>query len=102
MRVRVQGDAYVGMAQPLRHLQLREGGPCSVSVEVSFGSEDVTLSVADNGRGFELRETSQLAQLGKLGLLGMKERAQLLGAEFTIQSRPGQGTSVRVRLPIKG
>ncbi len=80
----------------------KHAGPCSASVEVSFSSEDVTLSVTDNGRGFELRETGQLAQLGKLGLLGMQERAQLLGAEFSIRSRPGQGTSVRVRLPTKG
>jgi PAS domain S-box-containing protein len=87
--------------EALRNVE-KHAGPCSVSVEVSFGSEDATLSVTDNGQGFELPEAGQLPQLGKLGLLGMQERAQLLGAEFTIQSRPGQGTSVRVRLPTKG
>jgi len=87
--------------EALRNVE-KHAGPCSVSVEVTFGSEDVTLSVTDNGQGFEPPEAGQLAQLGKFGLLGMQERAQLLGAEISIQSRPGQGTSVRVRLPAKG
>lgn len=62
----------------------------------------MTLSVTDNDQGFELLEAGQLARLGKLGLLSMQELAQLFGAEFSIQSRPGQRTSVRVRLPAKG
>ena len=86
--------------EALRNVE-KHAGSCSASVEVSFGSEDVTLSVTDNGRGFELPEAGQLAQLGKLGLLGMQERAELLRAEFTIESHPGQGTSVRVRLPTR-
>jgi signal transduction histidine kinase len=60
----------------------------------------VTLTISDDGRGFEPPEQSaRLARLGKLGLLGMQERAELLGADFAIESRPGRGTSVRVRLP---
>ena len=63
---------------------------------------DAARTVTDNGRGFELRETGHLAELGKLGVLGMRERAQLMGAEFTIESRPGRGTSMRVRMPAGG
>ena len=85
--------------EALRNVE-KHAGPCSASVEVKFGPEDVTLSITDNGRGFDLPEIDgRLARLGKLGLLGMQERAQLLGAEFSIQSRAGQGTTVRARLP---
>jgi PAS domain S-box-containing protein len=84
--------------EALRNVE-KHAGPCSANVEVRFNVEDVTLSITDNGRGFQPRETGRLAQLGKLGLLGMQERAQLLGAEFAIESRLGEGTTVRVKLP---
>ena len=87
--------------EALRNVE-KHAGPCSASVEVNFGSEDVTLCITDDGRGSELPETGHLAQLAKLGILGMQERAQLLGAQFTFESRPGRGTRVRVRLPAKG
>jgi signal transduction histidine kinase len=86
--------------EALRNVE-KHAGHCSVNVEVSFGRDDVILSIIDDGRGFELAETGQLARLGKLGLLGMQERAELLGAEFAIESHPGTGTSVRVRLPVQ-
>lgn len=87
--------------EALRNVE-KHAGRCSASVEVSFTPDDVTLSITDDGRGFELLRTGQLAQLGKLGLLGMQERAELLEAEFAIESHPGTGTSVRVRLPTQG
>ena len=86
--------------EALRNVE-KHAGPCSANVEVNFNPEEVTLSIADNGKGFELQETGQLAQLGKLGLLGMQERAELLGAAFMIESHPGRGTRVQVRLPAQ-
>ncbi len=85
--------------EALRNVE-KHAGPCSASVEVNFGPKDVALTITDDGRGFEPPEQgARMARLGKLGLLGMQERAELLGAEFAIESRPGRGTSVRVRLP---
>ena len=54
------------------------------------------LSVADNGRGFT--EHDERAS-PSLGLLGMRERAAMLGGETTVTSAPGRGTVVTVRLP---
>jgi len=54
------------------------------------------VEVADDGRGISEAEQSGI---GSLGLLGMRERAQLLGGEFTIGGVPGRGTTLRVRLP---
>ena len=54
----------------------------------------VALEVADDGRGFAFDE----AERG-LGIAGMRERALLVGGELTIESRPGEGTTVRLTLP---
>jgi two-component system sensor histidine kinase UhpB len=54
----------------------------------------VTLEVADDGRGFAFDESE-----GGLGIAGMRERALLIGAELTIESRPGSGTTVRLSVP---
>ena len=75
----------------------KHAGECSAKVTIEFRDEDVRLKVADDGRGFE-RTASGSAREGKLGLLGMRERAELLGADFQIESAVGSGTSVSVVL----
>jgi PAS domain S-box-containing protein len=57
------------------------------------------LEVRDNGRGIQECEVSTPRSLG---LLGMRERAILLGGELTIQGTPGKGTVVTLRIPIGG
>ncbi|HET8567122.1 MAG TPA: sensor histidine kinase [Solirubrobacterales bacterium] len=54
----------------------------------------VVLEVADDGRGFAFDESER-----GLGIGGMRERALLIGAELTIESRPGRGTTVRLTVP---
>jgi two-component system sensor histidine kinase DegS len=69
-------------------------------VTVEFGNEKIILTVKDNGKGFELPERiGDLASAGKLGLAGMQERAQLIGGTLTLQSKPGEGTTVIVEIP---
>jgi signal transduction histidine kinase len=53
------------------------------------------LEIADDGVGFD----SAIPTRDHFGLVGMKERAQALGGEFSISSRPGDGTKVEVVLP---
>jgi signal transduction histidine kinase len=57
--------------------------------------EDLLLAVQDDGKGFRESEVA-----GSLGLLGMKERAQACGGSVQVSSRPGQGTTVTVRVPL--
>jgi signal transduction histidine kinase len=61
----------------------------------------VSLIVEDDGAGFDADAVMQrpVAQ-DKLGLLGMEERVKLVGGTFTIESTPGTGTTVFVRLPL--
>jgi PAS domain S-box-containing protein len=67
----------------------------AVSMKVSEGA--LLLTVGDNGRGVTDKE---LGRQDALGLLGMRERAESVGAQLTIEGVPGQGTTVRLRVPM--
>ena len=69
-------------------------------VEVTLQREagEVTLTVSDDGVGFALDAPRKPACYG---LLGLRERAMLLGGEVAIESAPGRGTLVEVRLPLE-
>jgi len=59
----------------------------------------ITITVEDNGRGFDVAEGHRdPKQAEGLGLLSMRERAELVGGTLTIESVPGQGTTVSVRV----
>jgi signal transduction histidine kinase len=64
------------------------------------GEDGVELTVRDDGRGFEPeRRGADSEGTGGLGLGGMAERARLVGGELTIESRPGGGTELCLRVP---
>lgn len=68
------------------------------SVEVSIESRDdlIVLIVGDDGKGFNIKDAN-LHSKG-IGLIGMKERAELMGGTFEIESAPGEGATVYVRI----
>lgn len=70
-----------------------------VSLRVAFERNDVKLSVADNGIGFDQPALNALVTAGSLGLLGMQERAKLVGGRCQVRSRPGEGTHVSAEIP---
>jgi signal transduction histidine kinase len=72
-----------------------------VSVLLQRRADQVSLIVEDDGRGFDAAAVLQTpATQGRLGLLGMQERAALAGGSAEIESRPGAGTTVYVRMPL--
>ncbi len=80
----------------IRHAQATRA---TIDLELRDGRLD--LSVVDDGSGFDVRKTMEPAVLGKaVGLMGLQERVEMLGGEFGIDSQPGRGTTVRVRLPV--
>lgn len=76
-----------------KHAQARQ-----VWIGCSETTNDLVLEVRDNGDGFSPQDVTSASQYG---LRGMRERAELIGADFQVISRPGDGTTVRVSLPLK-
>ncbi len=75
----------------------KHSGSNSAEVELFFGDEDLTLTVRDHGSGLP---ATRKRQRPGLGLTAMHERAELVNGELTIQSRPGEGTTVRLHVPL--
>ncbi|MFH0769041.1 MAG: PAS domain S-box protein [Chloroflexota bacterium] len=77
----------------------RHSGATHAEITVQFDEAKMKITVSDNGKGFVVPSAaSDLARSGKLGLTGMRERAQLVGANLTVQSEPGKGCNVIVEL----
>jgi PAS domain S-box-containing protein len=74
-----------------RHARAR-----NVGVVLERRDDRLLLIVEDDGAGFDL---SRALQKGRLGLVGMRERAQMMGGDLTIETSPGQGTAVYVEVP---
>ena len=60
------------------------------------------LEIGDNGNGFTEHRVKEAQRDGHLGLLGMRERAELLGGSFRLEAAPSQGTRIRVTVPRPG
>lgn len=87
------GQEAVGNA--VRHAQAT-----TLSVSLDFGPREVRLEVKDDGRGFDAA-TYDGGRGGHFGLVGMRERAEQMGGEANVNSTPGAGTEVTVRVPIE-
>jgi two-component system, NarL family, sensor histidine kinase UhpB len=83
--------AQESLTNALRH---SDAGSATVSLEAD--ADSVTLRVADDGKGMPEQLPAATA-----GIAGMRERALLVGGRLTIDSRPGQGTEVRLTIPVE-
>ncbi len=75
----------------------RHGGGIAVSARVWAEDQQLCLAVSDRGPGFV---PEQVEVDGRLGLAGMRERAELLGGSFQLDSTPGRGTTIYLRWPL--
>ena len=88
--------AFYRIAQEaLRNVAVHSGATTS---SVVLSGENLSLNVIDNGRGFD---QAQAIKSQGLGLVSMEERARLVGAIVTIESIPGEGTTVSAEIPAK-
>jgi len=86
---RIVQEALTNVA---RHAQARQ-----VSVLIDRRQKEIVAVIEDDGRGFDLE---RVHRDGHLGLLGIRERAELLGGSLTIETGTGEGTSLFIRLPV--
>lgn len=73
----------------------------SAYISLEFKEKSVSIQVEDDGIGFDFSQGFSSASVGHgAGLLGMRERAELLGGTLTINTEPGGGTRVSVEIPV--
>ncbi|MBI1965386.1 MAG: sensor histidine kinase [Betaproteobacteria bacterium] len=75
----------------------RHGGAAEQRVTLNMRDGHLLAEIADGGAGFDPQTA---AAEGHLGLVGMRERVEILGGTFNVQSTPGQGTVIRASLPM--
>jgi len=81
---------------------IKTGRAANVSIDVYDDGNAVVAVVEDDGQGFDVAAVLQsYAKRGSLGLLQMRESARLIGAQLSLDSSPGQGTRVRLRIPTQ-
>ena len=70
-------------------------------VEVSIESigNDIRMTIKDNGQGFQTGGKAGSKKKNRLGMIGMRERAEMIGGSFQVDSAPGGPTTVRVGIP---
>lgn len=81
----------------------KHGSPRHIWIDLDRGAEDVTLSIRDDGRGFD--PGNVVASDGRglgLGMFGMEERVSLVNGKFRVWSSPGKGVEIFSYVPISG
>ncbi len=76
-----------------RHAQAQH-----VHINIHSTPEQIQIAIEDDGVGFDI---DRLHHEGRFGLIGLNERARLLGGELHIESAPGAGATLRVRIPLE-
>jgi len=88
--------AQEALSNVVRHSQAQNG-----TLQIDFNDREIKLEINDDGTGFEMpRSPTDFAPNGHFGLLGMRERADLIGGRLEVQSEIGYGTKLSVHVPI--
>ena len=70
-----------------------------VKVSIRLHKDRVCMEIHDDGRGFQVEDAAAIQHSKRLGLLGMRERAEMVGGTFCVDSAPGKPTTVHVEIP---
>ncbi len=92
--------AFYRLAQEALTNVARHSHASHVQVTVRKLARTITMEVADNGKGFEVDRVLIAKGNNHLGVLGMRERVQMVGGQFTLESTPGTGTTIRADIPV--
>lgn len=78
----------------------RHAGATQAAISMKCFDDQLQLMISDNGIGFLPAEV--IGRAGHYGLVGLRERARILGGSLEIQSQPSQGTTIKIQLPLSG
>lgn len=88
------------VAQEALNNVVRHAHATEVSIVLTENAGLVRMEVNDNGRSFGVAKTLLAKTNKRLGLVGMRERVEMVGGTLTLDSSPGQGTTVRAEIPF--
>jgi signal transduction histidine kinase len=81
------------------HNIIKHAGASSILVTVKNADGTMELCISDNGKGFDPASVEEMKGAG-MGLRNMPNRARLINAGFSLESKPGKGTEIRLTLPM--
>lgn len=88
------------LREALRNVERHAGAAATVTVTLARESGEALLLVSDDGPGFSACSPDELREGMHFGLIGMRERAELVGGRLEIEAEPGAGTIVAARVPL--
>jgi NarL family two-component system sensor histidine kinase YdfH len=95
---RTAENAIRGVSEGLLNIA-KHAEASEVSLTTVCSDEDIEIRIQDNGIGFSPDDV--LGRAGHYGLLGLRERARLLGGVLLIESQPAKGTLIKIQLPLE-
>lgn len=107
--VRIEGESNLSKTQAAEAIRLvrealtnvrKHAQASRVRIDVTFHDHGTSISVADDGVGFDVRETlERLLDSSRNGLLGLRYRTESIGGVLRVSSQPNQGTTLLFRIP---
>jgi signal transduction histidine kinase len=88
--------AQEALTNVVRHAQAERA-----TVNIREDSNSICMSIHDDGRAFDVERLLHSRKSRRMGLLGMRERVEMVGGTFTIESAPGPGTTVTAIVPLR-
>ena len=89
---RVAQEALTNVA---RHAQASR-----VEVSIQKLPDGICMKIKDDGKSFQVERVLNAKGSKRLGLLGMRERVEMVGGTFCVESAPGKGTTIKVEIPF--
>ncbi|MES2660384.1 MAG: histidine kinase [Verrucomicrobiota bacterium] len=94
------GDNVLRIGQEAITNALKHADPSVLRIDLTTTNDRISLAVSDDGSGFA-PATAPDGRTGHFGLVGMRERAERIGGKLNISSQPGEGTTIRIDVPLE-
>ena len=82
-----------GVTNVIQHAQASR-----LLIELTFDDTGLSLSISDNGRGFDVNNPKETPQSGHFGLVNFRDRIAALNGTLDLESRPSEGTTIRAKI----
>ena len=91
---------FYRIAQEALNNVARHAHASRVDVAIRKLPQVISLTIKDNGKSFQVERVLHIKRNSRLGLLGMRERVEMVGGKFSIESSPGKGTTIQAQIPF--